>query len=170
MNILFLFACSLSSQDAQTVFLSLYQPVLDIAKPCISNSELDAGIEEVLQLGSNWEGRLTAKGIREDYDSAQHYALTVSFEDVYVTTGDLTFNGNTALYMEYSIDLTDSASTTQKMTFSEDLKVSGDVSGTATLNFTLIETYDAQTELYDVKVSGDISGTDVSNFLEGGTP
>ena len=170
MNILFLFACSLSADDAQTVFLNLYQPILDIAEPCITESEIGSPISHTLQLGSNWEGSLTAAGIREDYDSAQHYALTVSFEDVYVTTGDLTFNGNAALYMEYSIDLTDSASTTQKMTLSEELKVSGDVSGTARLNFTLIESYNAQTELYNVEASGDISGSDVSSFLQGETP
>ena len=82
----------------------------------------------------------------------------------------LRFNGDAALYMEYSIDLTDSASTTQKMTLSESLTVSGDVSGTAKLNFTLIESYNAQTELYTVEATGDISGSDVSSFLQGDTP
>jgi len=163
----FLLSCSLSPNDSETVFLSLYQPVIDIAEPCIEQSTLEEPIEEILQLGSNWEGTLIATGIREDYDSSQNYSLTLSFQDVYVTTGDITLNGEALLDMKYSIDLTDSASTTQKMTLRENLKVSGDVSGTAKLNFTLIQSYNAQNGQYSTEVSGDISGTDVSSFLQG---
>ena len=85
-------------------------------------------------------------------------------------TGDLTFNGTIGLYMEYAIDPTDNTSTSQSMTLSESVRVSGDVSGNAKLNFTITETYNAQTDITSTQASGDLSGTDVSSFLQGTTP
>jgi hypothetical protein len=85
-------------------------------------------------------------------------------------TGNLSLDGDLDLYIEYAIDPTDNTSTTQSMTLTEDLNVSGDVSGTAKLNFTIMETYSAQDGLTSTEVSGDLSGSDVSTFLEGETP
>jgi hypothetical protein len=163
-------ACSLSPQDAQTVFLSLYQPVLDISDQCIAQSDYDDDIEESATLGSNWEGSITAFGTRADYEDIAHFTLSVTFSDVYVMTGNLSLDGDLDLYIEYAIDPTDNTSTTQSMTLTEDLNVSGDVSGTAKLNFTIMETYSAQDGLTSTEVSGDLSGSDVSTFLEGETP
>ena len=164
------FACSLSTQDAQTVFLSLYQPALDISDQCVAQSDYDSDVEETATLGSNWEGNITASGTRADYEDTAHFTLSVSFSDVYVTTGDLSLDGDIDLYMEYAIDPTDNTSTTQSITLTKDLKVSGDVSGTAKLNFTIMETYNAQDGLISTDTSGDLSGTDVSTFIEGETP
>ena len=170
MLLLLLSACSLSESDAQTVFLSLYQPVLDISDQCVINSDYDEEIEENIILGSNWEGSITAQGTRADYEDIAHFTLSVEMLDVYVMTGDLTLNGTFNLYMEYAIDPTDNTSTSQSMQLSESLSVSGDVSGTAKLNFTLTETYNAQTDITSTQASGDLSGTDVSSFLQGTTP
>ena len=164
------FACSLSAQDAQTVFLSVYQPVLDISDQCVAQSDYDSDVEETATLGSNWEGSITASGTRADYEDIAHFTLSVSFVDVYVMTGDLSLDGDIDLYMEYAIDPTDNTSTTQSVTLTKDLKVSGDVSGTAKLNFTIMETYNAQDGLISTETSGELSGTDVSTFLEGETP
>ena len=163
-------ACSLSATDAQTVFLSLYQPILDISDQCVANSDYDSDVEENSTLGSNWEGSITAKGTREDYEDIAHFTLSVDISDVYVMTGDLSLNGTIGLYMEYAIDPTDNTSTSQSMTLSESLGVSGDVSGTAKLNLTIVETYNAQSEITSTQASGDLSGTDVSSFLQGTTP
>ena len=170
MIVMFLAACSLSATDAQTVFLSLYQPILDISDQCVANSDYDSDVEENATLGSNWEGSITAKGTRADYEDIAHFTLSVDVSDVYVMTGDLRLNGTIGLYMEYAIDPTDNTSTSQSMALSESLKVSGDVSGTAKLNFTITETYNAQSEITSTQASGDLSGTDVSSFLQGTTP
>lgn len=170
MIFLLLFACSLSSTDAQTVFLSLYQPIVDISDQCIANSSYDEEIQEEATLGSNWEGSIIAQGTREDYEDTAHFTLSLNITDVYVMTGDLSYDGTVELYMEYAIDPTDNQSTTQTMSISESLSVSGDVSGTAVLNYTIIETYNAQTEVTSTQATGDISGTDVSSFLQGTTP
>lgn len=163
-------ACSLSSTDAQTVFTSLYQPTLDISNQCISNSDYDSDVQQEMTLGSNWEGSITAKGTREDYEDIAHFTLAVDFTDVYVMTGDLSLSGTISLYIEYGIDPTDNTSTTQSMALLDSLSVSGDVSGKAKLNYTIIENYNAQTEVTSTKASGDISGTDVSSFLQGTNP
>ena len=170
MIVMFLAACSLSATDAQTVFLSLYQPVLDISDQCVVNSDYNSDIEEVATLGSNWEGSITAKGTREDYEDIAHFTLSVDISEVYVMTGDLNLNGTIGLYMEYAIDPTDNTSTSQAMSLSESLRVSGDVSGAAKLNFTITETYNAQTDITSTQASGELSGTDVSSFLQGTTP
>ncbi|MAA78899.1 MAG: hypothetical protein CL916_06535 [Deltaproteobacteria bacterium] len=170
MILMFFSACSLSATDAQTVFLSLYQPILDISDQCVANSTYDSDVEENATLGSNWEGSITAQGTRADYEDIAHFTLSVDVHDVYVMTGDLSFNGTIGLYMEYAIDPTDNTSTSQSMTLSESLTITGDVSGTAKLNLTIVETYNAQSEITSTQASGDLSGTDVSSFLQGTTP
>ena len=170
MLFMFLSACALSASDAQTVFLSLYQPILDISDQCIANSDYDSDVEEIATLGSNWEGSITAKGTRADYEDIAHFTLSVEISEVYVMTGDLNLNGTVDLYMEYAIDPTDNTSTSQSMTLSESVRVSGDVSGNAKLDFTITETYNAQTDITSTQASGELSGTDVSSFLQGTTP
>ena len=112
---IFLAACSLSETDAQTVFLSLYQPILDISDQCVANSDYDSDVEETATLGSNWEGSITAKGTRADYEDIAHFTLSVDINDIYVMTGDLNLNGTIGLYMEYAIDPTDNTSTSQSI-------------------------------------------------------
>ena len=163
-------ACSLSAQDAQTVFLSLYQPILDISDESISSSDYNGNVDVDLSLGSNWEGLIISQGTRSDYEDIAHFTLTLGFTDVYITTGDLRVDGDVDLYMEYAIDPTDNLSTTQMMRLSKTLLISGDVQGKAVLDFEIQETFNAQTDITSTIASGDISGTDVSSFAQGNEP
>ena len=143
---------------------------MKLLEECVAQSDVDSDVDVSISLGSNWEGSIIAKGTRADYEDTAHFTLSVDISNIYVTTGDLSLDGTIGLYMEYAIDPTDNLSTSQSMTLSDSLRVTGDVSGTAKLDFTIIETYSAQTEITSTQASGDLSGNDVSSFLQGTTP
>ena len=115
------------------------------------------------------EGSITISGVREDYESTEHYTLKAQFSQVYVTKGDLFLDGTVSVYMEFQIDATDNQSYEQSIALEDEIVVSGDIAGKAMLNYTLFETYQARDNITNTTTSGTISGHDVSSYLQGST-
>ena len=166
-----LFACNgITVDESQTLFDALYQPIYDLRDQWFEESTPEDPIEFEKTQGSNWEGSITISGIREDYESTEHYTLEANFSQVYVTTGDLFLDGILSVYMEFQIDATDNESYEQSIALKDEIVVSGDVTGKAILNYTLFESYQARDNITNTTTSGTIAGHDVSSYLQGNTP
>ncbi|MEC7984389.1 MAG: hypothetical protein VX278_04445 [Myxococcota bacterium] len=163
-------ACnSINTTEAELVFDSLFQPISDIRDLVLEEEERNADISVSLSQGSNWEGTIEAQGQRQDYPLQVEYTVEISFADVYVTTGDLYINGTVESFIVYTLEETDSQSYSVDTTLSGNLNVTGDVGGTAKLDYTLSKEYDYASDTIRVEAQGKISGTDVSEFTKGST-
>ena len=168
--LLMLTACaSINTTEAEVVFDSLFQPLSDIRDSVLEAEVNDLALSTSLSQGSNWEGLLQAEGKREIYPLQTEYTVQLIFEEVYVTAGDLYFNGNVESLIVYRLEETDGQSYTVETTLNGDISVSGDVSGTAALDFSFLKEYTYDTDTIRIEAQGKISGTDVSSFTQGNT-
>ena len=167
--LIFTACASINTTEAEVVFDSLFQPVSDL-RDSVLVAEVDTlAFSTTLSLGSNWEGQLTCEGQREIYPLQTEYTLEMIFEEVYVTTGDVYLNGNIESLIVYRLEETDGQSYTVDTVLSGDLKVRGDVSGTAILDYSMLKEYTYATDTIRIEAQGKISGTDVSSFTQGNT-
>ena len=95
--------------------------------------------------------------------------MQITFDEVYVTTGDLYFNGSVESFIVYTPEETDGQSYAVDTTLNGSLQVTGDANGTANLDYTISEQYNYAEDTIRTEAQGKISGTDVSNFTQGNT-
>jgi hypothetical protein len=166
MIFLWLLGCGgINSEEAELIFSALYEPLSDIRDNAIESTEEEISIS--LSLGEDWEGEVTATGIKAIDELTVVYPLTVNLTDVYVAKSHLTLNGDLSFGVAYFLDPTDAASFEKTATVDGELIVDAPINGTADLAYKFIEAFDSQKGNLEFSASGTISDIDVGQFTTG---
>ena len=156
----------LNEEQAELVFFAIYKPLHE------SRDHLLAGTQDTisttLQSGNGWEGTVKVDGSVELTDISKDYNLELTLTELYVQEQDITIDGSFPMQILYTRDQTDAADNTNYEVVTSvtgEVSITGDVQGSAVLDFQFSESFDKDTNIKTPSSSGTISDMNISGLL-----
>ncbi len=172
-------ASKLSSKEAERVFQSqsqmlgsVYRTVYDAVEGVevpegftVETTENGGTVSGSLNGGDGFSGAAQIDGSAE-IDTANHdyvFDLALGYTEVAVDDIGVVMDGDAALFTEAHLDINGGALDYAFET-SGDLTVTGEASGQAAFDFSLVVGVDVSSGTFNLDISGDVDGFDASEF------
>lgn len=156
-------ACNqLDANEAELVYKAVNTTIGEITDIAI---EMDQTEIEILEtLSDTWEGTIEANATREEQGNRLIYPLRVYLTEVYVQEQRITMDGKLSATTSYFLDPTNRQSYETTITIGGDLTIEGDANGNADIQYTITESYDAESGRTALTAEGTINDHDVEQW------